>query len=398
LTAGDAADYPSRMSKRVSLYFFAGDFAEAVRRHQAGEPQSYATHDELAKLLLALGEAGFEVSAYSFMTTAKRVVEVAPKVRIVDLAAQRYDDPVLVDAFRGDGADATVLHFPHIGALRAGLGDKRRIFPVMANSYNKHGVRPWLERRRLVQVLNQPKFRWISNHCRPSTEHLASFGVRAEKLIPWDVPHANHPSCFAPKTLASGAVRLAYAGSVTEPKGVGDLVRAVALLRKSGMDVGCDIAGGGELDTLRALAGKLGVGDAVNFRGVVGNDAVVAMFRAADMVVVPSRPEFPEGFPLTIFEAIATRTPIVASDHPMFRSALQNRDTAMVFAASNADELAQRIRELIADPALYGKLSQAADESWSRLGGTADWRTMLFDWFTVGEESPYLARNALLQG
>lgn len=387
------------MSKQVSLYFFAGDFAEAVRRHQRGEPQSYATHDELARLLLTLGDAGMQVTAYSFMTPSRRTVEVAPGIRIVDLAARRYDDPVLVDAFRDDPADATVLHFPHVAALRAGLRDRRRIMPVLANSYNKAGLRPALERRRLARLLNQPKFRWVSNHCRPATEHLAGFGVEPRKLIPWDIPHRNSPENFAIKGMADGTrMRLAYAGSVTESKGVGDLIRAVALLRNDGVEVQCDIAGGGELETFKALAGKLGVIDAIRFLGVVGNDVVLSTFREADMVVVPSRPEFPEGFPLTIFEAIATRTPIVASDHPMFRPVLKERDTAMLFKAGKADQLARCIRELRGDPSLYLALSQAADRSWRSLQGTADWRTMLFDWFTVGDEADYLSSHALTTG
>jgi len=40
--------------------------------------------------------------------------------------------------------------------------------------------------------------------------------------------------------------------------------------------------------------------------------------RSADAIVIPSRHEYPEGLPLTIYEALAARTPIVASDHQCF--------------------------------------------------------------------------------
>ena len=70
---------------------------------------------------------------------------------------------------------------------------------------------------------------------------------------------------------------------------------------------------------MRSLGAKLKISSLLNFLGLVGNNDVFSMMTAADLIVVPSRTAYPEGFPLTMFEAIASRTPIVCSDHPMLR-------------------------------------------------------------------------------
>lgn len=386
------------MKERLSIYFPAGDFTEALRRHQDGEAQSYATHDEVAKLLLGLADEGFDVTAYSLITPSAKTNRPAERVRIVDVGSNRFDDPRLTQLFRQDRADLAVIHFPHLGLLGAGSEMKGRAFPVLASSYNRRGLRPWLERRRLAGLLNQPKFTWVSNHCLPATRHLADLGVKADRLIPWDVPHPTSPSMSdVKKGNDSAPFRLAYAGSMIASKGVGDVLEAVALLNASGLDVQCELAGGGEIDRFRSMAEKRGIASKITFLGVIGNDKVVEMFRNADAVVVPSRPVFSEGFPLTLFEAIATRTPIICSDHPMFVPILKDRRTAMVYPAGEPRALAEKVRQLFGDPDLQEILSRNADLSWADLQQTANWRQMIMAWATEGDGSPYLARHSLPQ-
>ena len=78
---------------------------------------------------------------------------------------------------------------------------------------------------------------------------------------------------------------------------------------------------------MQALRRELGVSDQLDFRGLVPNGEVFDLFRKADVVVVPSHREYAEGFPLTMFEAMGSRTPIVCSDHPMFVPVLKDRCT-----------------------------------------------------------------------
>jgi hypothetical protein len=51
----------------VSIYFFAGDFADALRRYEEGQQQIYQTYNEVARLIHDLLAANQRVNIYSFV-------------------------------------------------------------------------------------------------------------------------------------------------------------------------------------------------------------------------------------------------------------------------------------------------------------------------------------------
>jgi glycosyltransferase involved in cell wall biosynthesis len=270
------------------------------------------------------------------------------------------------------------------------------VFPVLANSYNRTGLRARLEVRRIVSLLNDDRFPLVANHCRPATEHLAALGVRREKLLAWDMPHPFTPFDVEPRTgLRATPPQGFFVGTISEDKGVGDIVRAIAVLRDRGIQVGCSLAGTGDIDAMSALAERLGVRDRLAFIGRIGNADVMAHMRAADLVFVPSRREYPEGFPLTMFEAIASRTPIVCSDHPVFAPVITDGRNASVFTTGDERSLAAAIERTISDPALYARLSEQAGATWRALEGPMDWRTMVRTWALEGPDAPALQGRTL---
>jgi glycosyltransferase involved in cell wall biosynthesis len=90
---------------------------------------------------------------------------------------------------------------------------------------------------------------------------------------------------------------------------------------------------------MKDLGAQLSVSDLLSFPGVVENTKVFNMMAGADLVVVPSRPEFPEGTPLAMFGAIASRTPIVCSNHPMFQKLMVDGHNASGFRAGDYRDL-----------------------------------------------------------
>jgi len=381
----------------ASIYFFAGDFADVLKRHAEGADQIYATHDEVAKLINGLVDEGVRLTIYSFITPESRDESPREGLRIVSLGGRSFSDVELLSAaVANDDSDAIVAHFAPPELLRAVIARGRRSMAVLANSYNRKGPKAFLERRRIASLLNNPRFDLISNHCLPSTEHLAKLGVERSRLIAWDVPHRFVPNDVDTKSQGvRPRFKAAYAGTINEDKGVGDLIRAAAHLRREGLELECSFAGGGAVDEMKALAAQLGVGDLLSFRGLVPNPEVFAMFRDADIVVVPSRSEYPEGFPLTLFEAIGSRTPIVCSDHPMFRPVMKDGVHAAMFPAGIPDAFAKAMERVLTDADLYARLSRNAELSWAALKGPADWRTMLSEWIVNGANSPWIAQHKL---
>lgn len=94
--------------------------------------------------------------------------------------------------------------------------------------------------------------------------------------------------------------------------GVDRLLRATALLIKSGRDLFLAIAGSGPLlPELRKLAHELGIEDHVQFMGFVHEEDLPALYGAADLFVIPTAEL--EGFGLIALEALACGTPVCAT-------------------------------------------------------------------------------------
>jgi glycosyltransferase involved in cell wall biosynthesis len=352
----------------------------------------------VARLIYDLLAAHWQVTIYSFVTPDRRDEQPIEGVRIVSLGAKDYSaESLLAAAVSADDSDAIVAHFPNLELLSATIAKKKRAIAVMANSYNRKGIRSTLSKWKVVSLLNHPRFELVSNHCLPATEQLAKIGVNREKLIAWDVSHPFDPASNPPKALTARQQRFkaAYVGSILEDKGVADLIRAIALLREQNIEIHCSLAGLGEIDEMEALGAALGVSDLLSFVRLIGNTEAFSLMVAADIVVVPSRTVYPEGFPLTMFEAIASRTPIVCSNHPMFRDVLADGYNASVFPAGNYQALAAAMRSTLTDPILYARLSKNSTKTWEVLQGPANWRTLIFKWVVEGRSSPWI-RNHML--
>lgn len=382
--------------RSVAIFFYAGDFADVLRRHASGEQQIYATHSEVAELILGLRSAGVHVTIYSFVTAAAKDEMPMDGVRIISLGAASDAKGLLSSAVATVAADTIVAHFAYPELISAAIKSRKRVFVGLANSYNERGLKQFLRRKRIAWLLNSKRILMITNHCVPATEHLARIGVARHKLVPWDVPHCFRPVDYLPKDLTvKASYKVAYAGSIAELKGVGDLIRAIAILKHEGLDVRASLAGLGDIQGMQALAHTLGVSERLTFHGIIGNEEVFNIFRGADVVAVPSRTAYPEGFPLTMFEAIASRSPIVCTDHPMFEPVMTNGSNCASFRSGDVEGFADALRRVLTNPELYKRLSESAETTWNALLGPADWRTLITTWVTEGENSPWVTKRVL---
>jgi glycosyltransferase involved in cell wall biosynthesis len=382
----------------VSIYFSAGDFSDVLRRYDEGREQFYHSHNEIARLIRDLIAANQRVNIFSFVTPERHEERLEDGSRIISLGARDFTVPSLLGAtVADDNADAIVVHFPNPELLRATAATKSRVLVLLADSYNGTGLRSALRKWRAASLLNNPRFELVGNHCLPATEHLGRIGVKREKLIAYDPVHPFDPALYKPKELGvRQRFEAVYSGSISDTKGIPELIRAIALLRKQGIEVHCSLTGLGDIDAMQALAASLGVSDLLSFLRLVANTEVFKMMVAADLVVVPSRAEYPEGFPFTIFEALASRTPIVCSNHPMFREVMVDGRNASVFSGGDHRSFAEAIRRTLTDPVLYAALSTNALLTWAALKGPADWRTLIFKWIIEGRSSPWIRDRMLM--
>lgn len=110
-----------------------------------------------------------------------------------------------------------------------------------------------------------------------------------------------------------GPATLLYVGGLRDYKGVQVLIRGLAVLRERERPVRLRIAGSGPYeDRLRELAAEAGVADGVEWLGYVDNEELPAVYADADAFVYPGLLDEPFG--RVLLEALASHTPVVASD------------------------------------------------------------------------------------
>lgn len=272
--------------------------------------------------------------------------------------------------------------------LRWAASSGVRTLPLLATSFPKlGGLRIRFRYWRTARALSSSAIEVVGNHALNSCLDLKRIGVPAEKIVPWDWPPTFTPRERPPKTrtAASGPVRLFYAGVVSEDKGVGDCLAALRILRDRGLDAHFSFAGAGEIAQFQARAEALGVAGAVEFLGRIPHQRVIASMNEHDLTVVPSRHSYPEGLPLTIYDSYSSRSPLIASDHPMFRGRVEDGFAALVFEASSPESLAARAEQAIRDPGLYARLSRNSEAAWARLQLPVRWGDLLREWIAGPE-------------
>lgn len=272
---------------------------------------------------------------------------------------------------------------PMVGAAMLEFARRRHIHTlvILANMVSIEGNRYQQGvTRRFVELLNQPFVFLVGNHKQVATESLVACGVRPEKTVAWDWPASRRPEDYPIKTLSAGPHTLAYVGRVAELKGVLDLFEAVRLLQNRGRLLNVTIAGDGEaLSLLRQRTGELQPGT-LRLLGRIGNAEAFELMKSATLVCVPSRHAFAEAMPLALTEALASRTPVIASDHPVFTRAFTDHQGLCFFRASDPSSLASVIEQTLADPAAYASLSRGTAEAFRRVECSTTFGDLVARW------------------
>jgi len=117
------------------------------------------------------------------------------------------------------------------------------------------------------------------------------------------------------------------------------------------------------LGELKSIVSRESLGSVV-FLGKLSRDEVLANTKRCRFLVFPS--EWYEGFPLTIVEAFACGTPIVASNLGAMREVIDDERTGLLFEPGDANDLVKKLRWAWGHPELmetYGRAGRREFES-----------------------------------
>jgi D-inositol-3-phosphate glycosyltransferase len=164
---------------------------------------------------------------------------------------------------------------------------------------------------------------------------------------------------------------LLFVGRIEPLKGIDTLIRALAIISKSGAPLACPvylaIIGGdpyaspeemnSEMKRLQDLCIELGIGSLVIFLGKRDQDSLPYYYSAATVLVMPSHYE---SFGMVALEAMACGTPVVASQVGGLGFLVQDGKTGFVVPSDNPELLGQRLVELLGSPELREKMGKQA--------------------------------------
>ena len=175
--------------------------------------------------------------------------------------------------------------------------------------------------------------------------------------------------------------RVCYVGRVEHYKRVDVLLEAMARILPRFPQAEILVIGKGTaLEGLEQHAERLGIAARCTFTGFVSNRERDRLLASSRVCVCPSEKE---GWGLTVIEANALGTPVVASDAPGLRDSVRDGETGDLVPIGDVGAFASRIAALLEDDALALERSQAA-LAWSRR----------FDWELAADEMAEALREA----
>ncbi|GIE27915.1 D-inositol-3-phosphate glycosyltransferase [Actinoplanes italicus] len=365
----------------------------------------------IVEITKRLAERGVEVEIFTRATAGDLppVVEMAPGVHVRHVTAGPYE------GLAKEELPAQLCAFTN-GVLQAEAAHPPGHYDLIHSHYWLSGQVGWLARERwgvphvhTAHTLAKVKNRFIATGDRPepkarvigeeqvvaaSDRLVANTGFEAQDLITHYEADPSLVSVVEPgvdlRRFRPGAADrarfglpergriIAFVGRIQPLKAPDVLIAALAEMRASGSDATLVICGGPSgsgLDrpsSLIELAATLGVTGSVVFLPPQTGDDLAALYRAADLVAVPS---YNESFGLVALEAQACGTPVVAAAVGGLVTAVRDGVSGVLIDGHDPRDWAKVLDRLLDAPAhrhrlAAGAVVHASQFSWNRTADT----------------------------
>ena len=373
---------------------------------QPGQGDSGGMNVYVRELVSALAQAGVQADVFTrrWDDASPDVVEVEPGFRVVhveagppELAKEQLPDVVdlFADGVRDhlrDLGDVDALHANYWLSGVAGHRLKHELdLPLVSTFHTLARVKaetgdPEPERRVAAEADVIGCSDAILASCVAEADQLERLYGADPERIELVAPGVDH-AFFSPgdRLGARTALRhldlgpgpvLLFVGRIQPLKGLDVAVRALAQLGRP--EARLVVVGGAsgaegadELDRIHKLVAELGVAEQVRMVDPVPHHLLSTYYRAADVVLVPSRSE---SFGLVALEAAACGTPVVAAAVGGLRTLVEHGRTGFLVEGRDPSSFASYTEQVLGSDALAAELSQAAARrargyTWSTAAG-----------------------------
>lgn len=280
---------------------------------------------------------------------------------VVTALRRRYDVVVV-----NPGLVGSSLLIPIFKVLRVpvvGIAYAEEITMALGGRSLKSRLKHWLLRASYPKA---DRFVAVSEFTRQA---LVEAGVPAGRIhvippmIDWrkQVPTDDRPP---------GGRYILAAGRLVARKGFDLLIDALASLRSRLPEVGLYIVGTGpERDRLARQVERRNLGGVVRLLGAVGDGELAALYRGADLFVLPNIALDNgdcEGCPIVLIEASAWGKPVIAGREGGTSTAVDDGVTGLLVDPRGPGELAAAIERVLTDGGFAARLGRAGRHKVSR--------------------------------
>jgi len=186
-------------------------------------------------------------------------------------------------------------------------------------------------------------------------------GCRNIAVIPNAIELRDY-AAIGPKSYEGPVINLLYLGRLAEDKGIRELVIALGMLGKQGLDyLRLKIIGSGPYrDELERLIARERLGHVAEVVAPVSGDSKIAAWRQADIFVFPTYHR--EGLPYTILESLASATPVITTRNGAIPDVLADGEQGIFVEPHSPDGVAVAIRRLVENRSLLRDMSARAKQ------------------------------------
>ncbi len=153
-------------------------------------------------------------------------------------------------------------------------------------------------------------------------------------------------------------IRVLFVGAVGKLKGEKDLIDALALLRKTKVDIKASFLGYGA-EQLAEACTRAGIIEMIEHLGPVPMSERADHYKKADIFVLPT---YAEAMPVSLLEAMAAGLPVITTPVGGIPEIVENGKEGILYPCGDVQSLADGIKLLIEDPAARIRMGESGKQ------------------------------------
>jgi len=182
------------------------------------------------------------------------------------------------------------------------------------------------------------------------------------------IPNGVDPNRFKNSGKKKNPFEILFVGRIEPRKGLQFLIDALPRVKKEFPEAKLTVVGGGYKDMKLVIPSELK--NSINFLGFVAPSDLPEIFSHAAVFVSPAI--CGESFGIVLLEAMATETPVIASNIPGYRCVVKDGKNGILVTPANSKEIAEKVIRLLGDKKLCknlveGGLKTVQKYSWDKV-------------------------------